>query len=151
MAGPGNGYVDMFDLQGNMLSRLVTRAELDAPWGIVAHAGCVQRRAQPAADRQLRRRRILSYAVEPNDTSAPATFEGALRDENSDDLVIDGLWALEFGPDTGDFSSDQLYFTAGPNDEETASSEASRRAPPPTAMANRPRRPPAPAAPSGGY
>jgi hypothetical protein len=46
-----------------------------------------------------------------------ARLEGALGNGAGNPLVIDGLWALAFGPGTGGFSADQLYFTAGPNDE----------------------------------
>ena len=116
--GPGNGYVDMFDLQGNLMSRLVSRAELNAPWGIVLTPDAFSAAPNRLLIGNFGDGRILSYALDPNDASAPPTFEGALRDENGDDIVIDGLWALEFGPDTGNFRSDQLYFTAGPNDEE---------------------------------
>jgi len=31
--------------------------------------------------------------------------------------VIDGLWALVFGSGKAGFETDEIYFTAGPNDE----------------------------------
>ena len=49
--------------------------------------------------------------------NATATAEGPLRTSNGDMMAIDGLWALEFGVDAGGFSSDTLYYTAGPDDE----------------------------------
>ena len=36
---------------------------------------------------------------------------------NGGRLAIDGLWALEFGNIGSNGSPDQLFFTAGPNDE----------------------------------
>ncbi|HJU28636.1 MAG TPA: hypothetical protein VJ718_05670, partial [Candidatus Binataceae bacterium] len=43
-------------------------------------------------------------------------FRGQLRDPSGNTIVIDGLWALEFG---GALNSDPgtLYFTSGPNGE----------------------------------
>ena len=46
-----------------------------------------------------------------------ARWEGALGDASGKPLVIDGLWALEFGSGTSGFEADEIYFTAGPNDE----------------------------------
>ena len=34
VAGPGNGIVDAFDLQGNFLARIATGGALDSPWGL---------------------------------------------------------------------------------------------------------------------
>ena len=50
-------------------------------------------------------------------TEAAATHIGALRMNNGQPLVIDGLWDLKFGVDAGGFSSSVLYFTAGPDEE----------------------------------
>ncbi len=116
--GPGNGYIDMFDLQGNLLSRLASQGDLNSPWGLVLTPDAFSAAPNRLLVGNFGDGRILSYAVDPNDPSAPATFEGALRDENGNDIAIDGLWALEFGIDAGGFASDQLYFTAGPGDEE---------------------------------
>ena len=40
-----------------------------------------------------------------------------MRDADGKKLAIDGLWALEFGNTGANGSADQLFFTAGPNDE----------------------------------
>jgi uncharacterized protein (TIGR03118 family) len=34
VAGPGNGVVDIFDLNGNFVARAVTAGNLNAPWGV---------------------------------------------------------------------------------------------------------------------
>jgi uncharacterized protein (TIGR03118 family) len=45
-------------------------------------------------------------------------FEGTLLGSGSDPLSIDGLWAISFaGNNTRSGSATELYFTAGPNDE----------------------------------
>jgi uncharacterized protein (TIGR03118 family) len=116
--GAGNGYINMFDLRGNLLGRVASQGDLNSPWGLVLTPDGFSAAPNRLLVGNFGDGRILSYALDPNDSSAPATLEGALRDENGDDIVIDGLWALEFGIDAGGFASDQLYFTAGPGDEE---------------------------------
>ena len=34
VAGLGNGYIDVFDLNGNLVKRLVSNGQLDSPWGL---------------------------------------------------------------------------------------------------------------------
>jgi hypothetical protein len=47
-----------------------------------------------------------------------AVWEGALGNAaTGKPLVIDGLWALAFGSGKAGFEADEIYFTAGPNDE----------------------------------
>ena len=33
-AGPGNGFVNTFDLNGNFLKRVVSNGPLNSPWGV---------------------------------------------------------------------------------------------------------------------
>ena len=57
VAGPGNGIVDAFDLQGNFLRRLVTNGVLNSPWGLaLAPAGIWRIRWRPAGWQFWRRR-----------------------------------------------------------------------------------------------
>jgi len=42
---------------------------------------------------------------------------GTLRSSTGGKLVIDGLWALEFGNAGSNGDPDTLFFTAGPDDE----------------------------------
>jgi len=32
--GPGNGFVDVFDLDGNLIKRLISNGALNSPWGL---------------------------------------------------------------------------------------------------------------------
>jgi len=34
VAGPGHGFVDVFDLSGNKIKRLISHGELNSPWGL---------------------------------------------------------------------------------------------------------------------
>ena len=63
------------------------------------------------------RRSSLPFGVSGSAGKLRAEFDGVLRDRHGNYLTIDGLWALEFGPGAGGFDLNELYFTAGPNDE----------------------------------
>ena len=34
VAGPGHGFVDVFDTNGNLIQRLVSMGALNSPWGM---------------------------------------------------------------------------------------------------------------------
>ncbi|HVJ16965.1 MAG TPA: TIGR03118 family protein, partial [Polyangiaceae bacterium] len=121
--GAGNGYVDIYDLDGVFISRLISANELNSPWGLTM---------TPASFTAAPRRLLVGnfgdglinvYSVDLSSatggTGASAVFEGALLGPDGENIAIDGLWALKFAPSTdAGFATDQLYFTAGPDDEE---------------------------------
>jgi len=111
MAGPGNGIVDAYDLQGNLLRRLATNGVLNSPWGLaLAPAGF----GDVGGDLL-----VGNFGDGTINAYNPMTgaFIQTLKDPNGNPISIDGLWALQFG-NTGAFGPPStLFFTAGPNDE----------------------------------
>jgi uncharacterized protein (TIGR03118 family) len=109
VAGPGNGFVDVFDTDGNLLRRFASRGPLNSPWGMT--------RASFAFGRFSGLILIGNFG---NGKINVFTSQGQFIDEldrsNGKPLVIDGLWKLILGGGRTS-SSDTLYFTAGPNDE----------------------------------
>jgi uncharacterized protein (TIGR03118 family) len=115
--GQGLGYVDLFDFDGELIVRLISQGALNAPWGIATSStnfGDVPFRMYVG---NFGDGTIQVYRMENVNQLASLVHEGQLGDANGQPLAIDGLWALAFGPDTGGFSSQSLYFTAGPDDE----------------------------------
>jgi uncharacterized protein (TIGR03118 family) len=113
--GAGLGYVDIFDGDGGFQGRLISAGELNAPWGMTLAPG-----GFGAAPNRLLVGNFgdgLIHYYDFDMTSRTAVLAGTLRDAAGNNLAIDGLWAIEFGPGTGGFAADTLYFTAGPNDE----------------------------------
>jgi uncharacterized protein (TIGR03118 family) len=53
VAGPGNGFVDVYDANGVLLQRLVSNGPLNSPWGIAFNGNVPVQRRSP--DRELRR------------------------------------------------------------------------------------------------
>ena len=39
VAGPGNGFVNVFDTSGNFVNRLISQGELNSPWGLALNSG----------------------------------------------------------------------------------------------------------------
>jgi uncharacterized protein (TIGR03118 family) len=61
---------------------------------------------------------INAYDLSMEGYKLRAKFAGQLGASNHRPLVIDGLWAIVFGPGVNGFDDDEIYFTAGPDGEE---------------------------------
>ncbi len=113
VAGAGLGYVNAFNPDGSFDAQLIARGgELNAPWGLaLAPAGFA-----PAPGALL----VGNFGDGMIHSYSPATGKliGTLNDTDGHPIAIDGLWALAFGPKkTTDDLSQNLYFTAGPEEE----------------------------------
>jgi uncharacterized protein (TIGR03118 family) len=105
--GPGHGFVDLFDFQGNLQERLVSHGELNSPWGLAIAPGGFGNVSGSLLVGNFGDGRILAYNLHNGH------FRGALETDDGQPIVIDGLWGLMFG--NGAFGTDPkgLYFTAG--------------------------------------
>jgi len=111
-SGPGNGFVDAFDLQGNFVARVASNGTLDSPWGLALAPTSF---AEFAGD--LLVGNFGDGHINIFDTSTN-TFIGQLLGAGGDPLVIDGLWGLIPGNGGGTGSKQSIYFAAGPGGEE---------------------------------
>jgi uncharacterized protein (TIGR03118 family) len=110
VAGPGNGFIDVFTNEGLLVKRLVSRGDLNSPWGLtVAPAGF-----GPFGGKLL----VGNFGdglIHVYDAANGLPL-GALLNEQHQPIQIDGLWGLLFGTAaTG--GTGTLLFSAGPNDE----------------------------------
>ncbi|MCU1237609.1 MAG: hypothetical protein JWP63_5576 [Candidatus Solibacter sp.] len=112
VAAPGNGVLDVFDLQGNFVRRLVSQGGvLNSPWGLaLAPVGF----GDVGGD-------LLVGNFGDGTINAFNPTSGALvqtlKNVNGSTLSIDGLWALQFGNGGQAGSANTLFFTAGPEGE----------------------------------
>jgi uncharacterized protein (TIGR03118 family) len=111
VAGAGLGFVDRFDLQGNLVSRVASGGTLDAPWGLAIAPASFGSWAGALLVGNFGDGRINAYDAATN------TLIGQVAGPDGLALSIDGLWALSPGNDGSAGSSALLYFTAGPDDE----------------------------------
>jgi uncharacterized protein (TIGR03118 family) len=105
VAGPGNGFVDVFDTEGNLQMRLVTQGQLNSPWGLAK----VQSTFGSLSSNVLLVGNFGDGHINAYDIHS-GTFLGQLLHRQGQPLQFNGLWALVF-------SGSQLFFTAGINDE----------------------------------
>jgi uncharacterized protein (TIGR03118 family) len=115
--GAGNGFLDLYSAEGIFLQRLVSGGQLNSPWGLV-FAPDKDHNAVDLAVGNFGDGMINIYNLSLKGIHIDAVWEGALGNAaTGQPLVIDGLWALEFGSGHSGFEADEIYFTAGPNDE----------------------------------
>ncbi len=121
VAGPGNGFVDAYDTSGNLIRRVVSAGELNSPWGLALAPAGFGRFSGDLLVGNFGNGRI--HAFDPEQLTEAGEFEavGLLHSAAGKPVVIDGLWALQFGHGTSASSANgttnTLFFTAGPNDE----------------------------------
>jgi len=119
VAGPGNGYIDVYEPDGDFVERLVSRGPLNSPWGMAFMAagknGCARERLVGG---NFGDGRVNVFELGHWGWYIVADLAGTLGNKRTGrPLVIPGLWALELGPGANGFDANTLYFTAGPNDE----------------------------------
>ena len=110
VAGPGHGFIDIYTTNGFLVKRLVSRGDLNSPWGLALAPD----RFGAFGDRLLVGNfgdgLIHAYGL------FSGRPHGALLDEHRQPIQIDDLWALHFGTAaTG--GTGTLLFSAGINDE----------------------------------
>jgi uncharacterized protein (TIGR03118 family) len=112
--GAGRGFVSAFDENGNFLGRIGTKDALDSPWGLAIAPSSFGKFAGDLLVGNFGDGRINVFSADP---SAPALI-GQLTDATTGKpLEIDGLWGLIAGTGGMGGRTDDIYFTAGRNDE----------------------------------
>ena len=107
VAGAGNGYVDVYDLNGALISRLIARGALDSPWGLaLAPAGFGK------FGHDLLVGNFGDGKINAFDPVSGRSL-GSLSDRHGKTLQIDELWGLAFGNGENTGDANTLFFTAG--------------------------------------
>jgi uncharacterized protein (TIGR03118 family) len=111
VAGAGNGFVSIFDTNGNFLKRLGSQGKLNSPWGLALAPTSFGEYAGDLLVGNSGDGTINVFDLAINN------FVGQLMRQDGNPLSILGLWGLGVGNDFNAGSSQRVYFTAGPNDE----------------------------------
>jgi uncharacterized protein (TIGR03118 family) len=114
VAGQGRGFVDAYDLAGNLLARVAQHGQLNAPWGLALAPLSFGRFGGDLLVGNFGDGQINAYEELGNGHFA---HRGELRGDDGRPLTIDGLWALRFGNNAAAGSAETLFFTAGPEEE----------------------------------
>jgi uncharacterized protein (TIGR03118 family) len=111
VAGAHLGFVDVFDLNGAFLQRLVSEGNLNAPWAMVIAPLDFGDFSGDLLVGNFGDGRINAYDV------GSGAFLGTLSQSPNQPIEIDGLWGLAFGNGVTAGSRSTLYYAAGPHDE----------------------------------
>ncbi len=123
IAGPGLGYVDVFNTLGQLVLRLDHGDQLNTPWGVTL---------APQDFGGFSHKLLVGQFGAGGTTESAGTiavydftngqFEGVLEDANGAPVTIMGLWSINFGNAAAPGSFDpaggpgaEMYFSAGPN------------------------------------
>src|SRR5262245_1989672 len=121
VAGPGNGYVNAYDTSGHFIRRVASAGELNSPWGLALAPADFGRFSGDLLVGNFGNGRI--HAFDPTHLTSTGEFDavGLMHSTAGKPIIIDGLWALQFGHGSTSSSANgtthTLFFTAGPNDE----------------------------------
>jgi uncharacterized protein (TIGR03118 family) len=111
-AGPGFGFVNVFDSNGQLIRRVASRGRLNAPWGMAV---------APADFGRFSNRLLIGNFGDGTINAfdlATGLFLGKLRGAGERPVQLEGLWGLNFGNGLEGQNTSSLFFAAGPNDEE---------------------------------
>jgi uncharacterized protein (TIGR03118 family) len=111
VAGPGHGFVDEFDLQGNFVDRVASRGVLDSPWGLAIAPPSFGDFANDLLVGNFGDGTINIYDRKSDH------FLGQLLGADGNPIVIQDLWALTPGNGGAGGDLNKIYFTAGLQDE----------------------------------
>jgi len=111
VAGPGNGFVNVFMPNGQLIQRLVSNGVLNAPWGMAIAPASFGPFANAVLVGNFGDGRINAFDANTG------VFLGTLNDQAGNPLEIERLWAITFGNGVGGGDTGTLYFAAGIGDE----------------------------------
>ena len=112
VAGPSLGFVRVFDADGFLLKRLISRGQLNAPWGLAIAPAGFGRFSNRLLVGNFGDGMINAFDI------ANGHFVGSLRTAKGKPDGIEGLWGIAFGNGVRDQPTDTLFFAAGIEDEE---------------------------------
>jgi uncharacterized protein (TIGR03118 family) len=110
VAGTGHGFVDIYTNNGFLVKRLVSRVDLDSPWGLAEAPAGFGPFGGDLLVGNFGNGRIHAFGL------FSGVPRGALLNERRKPIQIDDLWALKFGTATTG-GTGTLLFSAGINDE----------------------------------
>jgi uncharacterized protein (TIGR03118 family) len=111
VAGAGNGFVDVFDTNGNFVRRLASNGTLNSPWGVALAPSTFGAFAGDLLVGNFGDGHISAF------NPSTGAFLGQLMGANNQPVAIDGLWNIGFGNNGAAGSASTLFFTAGINGE----------------------------------
>jgi uncharacterized protein (TIGR03118 family) len=107
VAGPGNGYLALFDQTGKLVVTLVSNGALNSPWGLAVAPATFGPFPGALLIGNFGDGKINAYNLTNGDWLA------TLNDPTGAAIAFPGLWSLNFGSGADSEDPGTLYFTAG--------------------------------------
>jgi uncharacterized protein (TIGR03118 family) len=109
--GSGLGFVDVYSPSGELKRRLISRGNLNAPWGLAKAPADFGKFSNSLLVANFGDGTINAYNI------ADGKFKGQLMTAKHRPLVIKGLWGIGFGNGKPNQPTNALFFAAGPDHE----------------------------------
>lgn len=106
VAGPGNGFVNIFDTSGNFVRRFASSNFLNSPWGLAIAPANFGEFSGAVLVGNFGDGRINAF-------DSGGNYLGTLQDVAGNPIIIPGLWGLIVGNGGNGGDSRTLYFSAG--------------------------------------
>ncbi|MER6089985.1 TIGR03118 family protein [Streptomyces bluensis] len=110
VAGPGNGFINVFSTEGKLLKRFASRGVLNSPWGLETAPKGFGQFAGDLLVGNFGDGRIHAFDLKTG------RFEGTVTNPAGNPIVIPGLWGLQRGTDQSG-GRHTVWFAAGIEDE----------------------------------
>jgi uncharacterized protein (TIGR03118 family) len=110
VASPGNGFVDVYSLDGTLQTRLISNGALNSPWGLI-----LATRHFGTFSNDLLVGNFGDGTINVFNPTSGA-FIGTLTNRDGDQIQINGLSGLIFGDQTAG-NANTLFFSVGIGDE----------------------------------
>jgi uncharacterized protein (TIGR03118 family) len=111
VTGPGLGYVNAFDIAGQLLGRIASEGPLNAPWGIAKAPPGFGNFGNALLIGNFGDGRITAFSPDTDSELGPLSGPDGLP------IEIEGLWGIAFGNGLNNQPTDTLFFAAGIEDE----------------------------------
>jgi uncharacterized protein (TIGR03118 family) len=114
VAAPGQGYIDAFTPDGQLMGQVVNsqkkNAPLNAAWGLALAPAGFGNFAGDLLVGNFGNGRVSAYAQ----SGSKWVYKGQLRVGDGTPIEIPGLWAIAFGNGAASGPANSLYFLSGP-------------------------------------
>jgi uncharacterized protein (TIGR03118 family) len=111
VGGEGNGFVAVFSRDGKLLQTLQHGPWFNSPWGIALAPGDFGELTHSILIGNFKGHNIAAF------NAVTGKFIGNVQNADGSEMLIDGLWSLQFGNGGASGPGNTLFFTAGPNGE----------------------------------
>jgi uncharacterized protein (TIGR03118 family) len=112
VAGVGNGFIDEFDTNGDLIERFASQGTLNSPHGLAVAPADFGHFSNALLVGNFGDGRINAFDLHTG------KFLGQLADAGGHPIANPGIWAMTFGNGAGGTHTNTLYFAAGINHEQ---------------------------------